>query len=156
MFNYWSRQKKEFKSWSIKSFKFLCLLIVRIYRAFLSGHIGGCCRYYPTCSAYALEALEKKPFPKSVLILLRRLLRCHPFTKKIGYDPLIQGVEEEVFLDSKNVKTMKAIQNSRTSRDWQKQGWFLRFFRLFKWIRWKSNLAVQQTVIQNQGTHGTK
>jgi putative membrane protein insertion efficiency factor len=45
------------------------------------------CRYLPTCSAYALEALEKYGAVKGGYLALRRLLRCHPFHKG-GYDPV--------------------------------------------------------------------
>jgi putative membrane protein insertion efficiency factor len=47
----------------------------------------GCCRYTPTCSDYAREALEKKPFIIALLLIGKRLLSCHPFHKG-GFDPV--------------------------------------------------------------------
>jgi putative membrane protein insertion efficiency factor len=46
-----------------------------------------CCRFYPSCSSYALEAIEKKGICKGIILTLRRLLHCHPFSSG-GYDPV--------------------------------------------------------------------
>ena len=54
-------------------------LPVRGYRLVFSPWVGHGCRYHPTCSAYALEALEKHGGIKGGWLTLRRLLRCHPF-----------------------------------------------------------------------------
>jgi putative membrane protein insertion efficiency factor len=51
---------------------------VHIYRATFSPTVGMNCRYHPTCSAYALEALEKHGGIKGGYLAIRRLLRCHP------------------------------------------------------------------------------
>lgn len=66
-----------------------CLLIamVRFYRKNISPLRPPCCRYIPTCSQYALEALEKYGALKGSWLALRRFLRCHPFHKG-GYDPV--------------------------------------------------------------------
>ncbi|QIE54105.1 membrane protein insertion efficiency factor YidD [Pikeienuella piscinae] len=61
-------------------------LPVRLYRATLSPWVGMNCRYQPTCSAYALEALEAHGALKGGWLTLRRILRCHPFGGS-GYDP---------------------------------------------------------------------
>ncbi|MCZ6636296.1 MAG: membrane protein insertion efficiency factor YidD [bacterium] len=45
------------------------------------------CRYQPTCSHYALESFQAHPFPKALYLSIRRILRCHPFSKG-GYDPV--------------------------------------------------------------------
>lgn len=61
---------------------------VKFYRRYLSGLKGNpCCRYYPTCSKYALEALEKYGARKGSWLAVKRILRCHPFAKG-GYDPV--------------------------------------------------------------------
>ena len=60
---------------------------VRLYRLIFSPWVGFNCRYQPTCSAYALEALEKHGALKGSWLTLRRLVRCHPFGGN-GYDPV--------------------------------------------------------------------
>ncbi|MDR0490915.1 MAG: membrane protein insertion efficiency factor YidD [Oscillospiraceae bacterium] len=63
------------------------IALVRFYRRNVSPMSAPKCRFRPTCSAYALEALEKYGAAKGGLLALRRLLKCHPFHKG-GYDPL--------------------------------------------------------------------
>ncbi|MBR6740665.1 MAG: membrane protein insertion efficiency factor YidD [Clostridia bacterium] len=63
------------------------LWLIRGYRRHISPNKPPCCRFTPTCSAYALEAIEKYGAFKGGLLALRRLLRCHPFHKG-GYDPV--------------------------------------------------------------------
>ena len=67
--------------------KKLLIALVKIYRAYISPMRGPCCRYIPTCSQYALEALEKYGAFKGGFLALRRILRCHPLCKG-GYDPV--------------------------------------------------------------------
>ncbi|MBR2214187.1 MAG: membrane protein insertion efficiency factor YidD [Selenomonadaceae bacterium] len=66
--------------------KIICGLI-RFYRRFLSSLKPPTCRFYPTCSEYALEAVEKYGAGRGVWLALRRLGRCHPFCPG-GYDPV--------------------------------------------------------------------
>jgi len=54
-------------------------LPVHLYRATFSPTVGHNCRFHPTCSAYALEALEKHGGIKGGYLTLRRILRCHPW-----------------------------------------------------------------------------
>ncbi|WP_424968052.1 membrane protein insertion efficiency factor YidD [Dinoroseobacter sp. S375] len=58
---------------------FLLSLPVRAYRAVFSPWVGYNCRYDPTCSAYAMEALRKHGGMKGGWLALRRVLRCHPW-----------------------------------------------------------------------------
>ena len=67
--------------------KRLLLAAIRFYRRNISPLRKPCCRYIPTCSEYALEAVEKYGPWKGSWLALRRLLRCHPFHKG-GYDPV--------------------------------------------------------------------
>lgn len=60
---------------------------VRAYRLVLSPWLGLHCRYQPTCSAYALEALEKHGAVRGSWLAVRRILRCHPGGGS-GYDPV--------------------------------------------------------------------
>jgi len=62
-------------------------LPVRAYRLIASPWVGNSCRYQPTCSAYALEALEKHGGLKGSWLAARRIGRCHPFGSD-GYDPV--------------------------------------------------------------------
>lgn len=62
-------------------------LPVRAYRLLLSPWVGHGCRYQPTCSAYALEALERHGAFKGGYLAARRILACHPLGSH-GYDPV--------------------------------------------------------------------
>ena len=53
---------------------------IRFYRSFLSSLVPPSCRYHPTCSAYALEAIESHGPVRGVMLALRRLSRCHPIS----------------------------------------------------------------------------
>ena len=61
--------------------------LVRFYRGKVSPNSAPRCRFSPTCSAYALEALEKHGALKGVWLSIRRVLRCNPLCKG-GYDPV--------------------------------------------------------------------
>lgn len=63
-----------------------CVLI-QIYRKFISPALPRCCRFYPTCSAYALEAFQKHGVTKGFLLSSKRILRCNPWCEG-GYDPV--------------------------------------------------------------------
>lgn len=65
----------------------LFALPVRGYRLLFSPRVGHGCRYQPTCSAYALEALERHGGLKGGWLALRRIARCHPWGGS-GYDPV--------------------------------------------------------------------
>ena len=67
--------------------KKLFLFLIRFYRRRISPLRPPCCRYIPTCSEYALPAIEKYGALKGSWLALRRLLRCHPFHEG-GYDPV--------------------------------------------------------------------
>lgn len=60
---------------------------IRFYRRRISPFTPPSCRYYPTCSAYGLEAVEKYGAARGGWLTLRRILRCHPFAKG-GFDPV--------------------------------------------------------------------
>jgi len=65
----------------------LPVALIRFYRAFLSPLLGPSCRYYPTCSQYALDAYEEHNFFYASWLTIWRVLRCNPFSKG-GYDPV--------------------------------------------------------------------
>ncbi|MDA8164892.1 MAG: membrane protein insertion efficiency factor YidD [Desulfobacteraceae bacterium] len=64
-----------------------CLALIRLYRRWLSPLLPPRCRFYPTCSQYALEAVERYGALRGCWLALRRLLRCHPFHPG-GFDPV--------------------------------------------------------------------
>ena len=70
--------------------KQLMLAAIRFYRKYVSPMRAPCCRFIPTCSAYAQEAVEKYGAMRGGLLALRRVLRCHPFHRQtsIEYDPV--------------------------------------------------------------------
>lgn len=70
-----------------KVFSLLFLGIIRIYQNTISPFIGANCRYTPTCSAYATEAIKKYGPFKGGRMAIRRILSCHPWGKS-GYDPV--------------------------------------------------------------------
>jgi len=65
----------------------IAINLIRLYRILLSPLLGGECRFYPTCSHYAEEAICKYGFLRGSYMAIRRILRCHPFNIG-GYDPL--------------------------------------------------------------------
>jgi putative membrane protein insertion efficiency factor len=67
--------------------KRIALLAIHFYRKAVSPWLPPSCRYYPTCSAYAVEAIEKYGFFRGGLLTTKRILRCHPFHTG-GYDPV--------------------------------------------------------------------
>ena len=68
--------------------KSLLIKIIGFYRKNISPNKKPCCRFYPTCSQYALEAVEKYGALKGGYLASRRVLRCNPLSKKSGYDPV--------------------------------------------------------------------
>ena len=65
--------------------KRILLFLIRAYRKIVSPNKIPCCRFTPTCSQYALEAIEKYGALKGGYLAVRRILRCHPFSGKSGY-----------------------------------------------------------------------
>lgn len=63
------------------------LACIRFYKLHISAGLGYHCKYLPTCSSYAYEAIEKHGAAYGLLLALWRLLRCNPFSKG-GYDPV--------------------------------------------------------------------
>lgn len=64
------------------------LFLIKIYRKFISPLKGGStCRYYPTCSSYALQAIEKYGSLKGTFLSVRRIIKCNPFFSG-GVDPV--------------------------------------------------------------------
>lgn len=67
--------------------KSLLLLCIRGYQKYLSPLLGKNCRFYPTCSQYTYEAIERYGIFKGLFLGIKRISKCHPFHPG-GYDPL--------------------------------------------------------------------
>ena len=68
--------------------KTLALALIRFYRRCISPYTPASCRFRPTCSEYAYEAVTKYGVVKGGWLALRRIARCHPFYKGDIYDPV--------------------------------------------------------------------
>lgn len=66
--------------------RFIAAFVIRLYQWTLSPWLGGACRFYPSCSNYALEAIHGHGVLRGSWLTLRRLSRCHPFHPG-GFDP---------------------------------------------------------------------
>lgn len=70
--------------------KKILILLIKIYKKILSpiiNYFGVKCKYYPTCSEYTMQAIEKYGTIKGCFLGIKRILKCNPFSKG-GYDPL--------------------------------------------------------------------
>ena len=70
-----------------KAISWICCGLIRFYQTAISPYLLPSCRYVPSCSAYAHEAIVRYGPGRGLYLALRRLLRCHPF-RPGGYDPL--------------------------------------------------------------------
>ena len=67
--------------------KKIIIFTITLYQKYISPLKRPCCRFYPTCSQYALEAVEKYGALKGGFMAIKRILKCNPFNKG-GYDPV--------------------------------------------------------------------
>lgn len=70
-----------------KGFKGFLLLFVAAYRTIGTTHLGGACRFEPSCSAYAVEAISTHHAPKALWLITKRICKCRP-GGPYGYDPV--------------------------------------------------------------------
>ncbi len=68
-------------------FSNLIILVINVYRVIISPVLPRSCRYYPSCSAYAIDAIKKHGPIKGSYLAVRRILRCHPLHEG-GFDPV--------------------------------------------------------------------
>ncbi|MDR1130207.1 MAG: membrane protein insertion efficiency factor YidD [Prevotellaceae bacterium] len=66
---------------------FVPVILIKAYQLFISPYIPASCRYTPTCSAYAVEALKKHGLFKGIYLSAKRIFSCHPWGGS-GYDPV--------------------------------------------------------------------
>lgn len=62
--------------------------VIKLYALLVSPLLGQNCRFYPTCSCYAHQALEYHGFVRGVFLSIRRILKCHPWYKGSFHDPV--------------------------------------------------------------------
>ncbi|MDK2821121.1 MAG: uncharacterized protein PWP31_1086 [Clostridia bacterium] len=67
--------------------KNLVLKLIRIYQKYISPLLGSRCRFYPSCSQYTYEAIEKYGLIRGLFKAIKRIVRCHPWHPG-GYDPI--------------------------------------------------------------------
>ena len=72
----------------IKKFLLYLIDLYSNYKRTYFSHKLGCCRFNPTCSQYAYQAISKYGALKGTFLSIKRILRCNPFSNKSGYDPL--------------------------------------------------------------------
>jgi putative membrane protein insertion efficiency factor len=82
-----SNSLRSGQGWRGNVWRAFCVLPIRLYRYCISPLLPPACRFYPTCSAYAMEAVLRHGLLRGGFLALRRLIRCHPFGGS-GYDPV--------------------------------------------------------------------
>lgn len=92
----------------------LLLVLLRGYKRFVSPMFLPACRYVPTCSEYAMEAIARYGAARGTLKAVARLARCHPFVKG-GYDP----VEKQSAVSSCQSPAVSALKSGQATEDWQ-------------------------------------
>jgi len=101
------------------------LFALDCYKAYLSVLFAGSCRFEPSCSRYAYEAIERFGVARGVWLGIKRLLRCHPLSRRFGYDPvpekfaLMNSHEEmrEKNLDRSLPASGQALRSSGQAKD---------------------------------------
>jgi putative membrane protein insertion efficiency factor len=82
--------KMRTPTWGVRT----ALFALAAYKSYFSVLFAGSCRFEPSCSRYAYEAIERFGVARGVWLGLKRLLRCHPLSGKFGYDPVPEKWEE--------------------------------------------------------------
>ena len=92
--------------------KHIMIWLIRLYQKYISPLKPPCCRFTPTCSAYAIEAFTKRGFFVGLGLTVWRILRCNPFSKG-GYDP----VPDKKPRKSKRSARASETENTETKKD---------------------------------------
>lgn len=72
----------------------LFIFFIKVYQYTISPILGRSCRFYPTCSSYALESFEKHGTIYGFKLTTKRIFRCHPFSKG-GFDPVPEKIKDK-------------------------------------------------------------
>lgn len=94
--------------------KYIAIFFIGLYRKFLSPLKPPCCRFTPTCSAYALDAFKKRGFFVGLFLSLYRVIRCNPFCRP-GYDP-VPPRRRELFCPIPKYKPPTQVTGDRRKR----------------------------------------
>ena len=73
--------------------KNILISIIKIYRSVVSPYLAPSCRYLPTCSDYAIECLKTYGLIKGFFKATKRILSCHPFSKRESFDPVVKELK---------------------------------------------------------------
>ena len=84
------------------------LMALRFYKAYLSVLFAGQCRFVPSCSQYSYEAVERFGLARGSWLTLKRLLRCHPFSGKFGFDPVPECLHEHDVAPGNELSSLEA------------------------------------------------
>jgi len=68
----------------------ILIILIKTYRLVISPYLSPSCRYLPTCSQYAIDCLKTYGLTKGIFMATRRILSCHPFSKRDSFDPVIK------------------------------------------------------------------
>ena len=100
-----------------KFFSTFTIILIKLYQFFISPLLGVNCRFYPTCSVYSIEALNKYGFFKGFVLSSKRILSCHPLGPH-GFRPL---VESDITLVKKiSAKEMQSERNIELYKNFQR------------------------------------
>lgn len=80
--------------------RYLLITLIKLYKLLLSPIMGNACRFYPTCSSYGIEAIEKHGAIKGSYLTIKRIGRCQPLCKG-GYDPVPEKTEKKTTYSNK-------------------------------------------------------
>ena len=75
--------------------KLICILMIYFYKIFISPILPKSCKYIPSCSQYALEAIKKHGVVKGIFLAVKRILKCNPHSHG-GYDPVPNNIKGEI------------------------------------------------------------
>ena len=67
--------------------------LIKLYKMVISPYLAPSCRYLPTCSQYAIESLKTYGLMKGFFKATKRILSCHPFSKRDSFDPVIKELK---------------------------------------------------------------
>ena len=101
----------------------MALFALRCYQTYLSVLFAGTCRFEPTCSHYAYQAIERFGVLRGAWLGAKRLARCHPFSGKFGYDPVPDEFNANFFIAAQRDKDIvhaannHAIDHSTIAKD---------------------------------------